>query len=58
MSRVDEKLVTDCVQCDGRQPICNSCHLRGTVCNYPSILRFDKQPMDSGWIQGKLGSRW
>ncbi|KAF1344596.1 hypothetical protein BDV97DRAFT_362029 [Delphinella strobiligena] len=38
-------------ECDGRQPICNSCHLRGTVCNYPSILRFDKQPMDSGWIQ-------
>ncbi|KAL1305934.1 hypothetical protein AAFC00_004076 [Neodothiora populina] len=38
-------------ECDGRQPICNSCELQGTVCNYPSILRFDKQPMESGWIQ-------
>ncbi|KAG9665873.1 hypothetical protein KCU76_g18187, partial [Aureobasidium melanogenum] len=39
-------------QCDGLQPICNSCQLRGTVCNYPSILRFDKAPVpDSRWIQ-------
>ncbi|KAI5276671.1 hypothetical protein E4T47_00388 [Aureobasidium subglaciale] len=40
-------------QCDGVQPVCNSCQLRGTVCNYPSILRFDKAPVpDSRWIQG------
>ncbi|THY87068.1 hypothetical protein D6C93_07683 [Aureobasidium pullulans] len=39
-------------QCDGRQPVCDSCQLRGTVCNYPSILRFDKAPVpDSRWIQ-------
>ncbi|KAI4720602.1 hypothetical protein E4T48_03137 [Aureobasidium sp. EXF-10727] len=39
--------------CDGLQPVCNSCQLRGNVCNYPSILRFDKAPVpDSRWIQG------
>ncbi|KAI5194134.1 hypothetical protein E4T39_08776 [Aureobasidium subglaciale] len=41
------KLAVPCFKCKAAHS-----QLRGTVCNYPSILRFDKAPVpDSRWIQ-------